>query len=58
MVWLETAPSGPWPSVRTHLRMLRCGPSNRTFVHLAAFLLAETPVLQDVPDLWFDELNA
>jgi hypothetical protein len=27
-----------------HLRMLRCGPTNRTFVHLAAFLLAETSV--------------
>jgi hypothetical protein len=24
--------------------MLRCGPSNRTFVHFAAFLLAETSV--------------
>jgi hypothetical protein len=24
--------------------MLRCGPSNRTFVHFAAFLLAEASV--------------
>jgi hypothetical protein len=34
----------PIAVVRGHLRMLRCGPSNRTFVHLAAFLLAETSV--------------
>jgi hypothetical protein len=43
-------PGGGWGRyrpiavVRVHLRMLRCGPSNRTFVHFAAFLLAETSV--------------
>ncbi|MFT4708135.1 MAG: hypothetical protein ACI9PU_001984, partial [Ascidiaceihabitans sp.] len=31
-------------AVHVHLRMLRCGPSNRTFVHFATFLLAETSV--------------
>jgi hypothetical protein len=34
----------PIAAVHVHLRMLRCGPSNRTFVHFAAFLLAETSV--------------
>jgi hypothetical protein len=34
----------PIAAVHVHLRMLRCGPSNRTFVHYAAFLLAETSV--------------
>jgi hypothetical protein len=34
----------PIAAVHVHLRMLRCGPSNRTFVHFATFLLAETSV--------------
>ena len=36
--------SRPIAVVRVNIRMLRCGPSNRTFVHFAAFLLAETLV--------------
>jgi hypothetical protein len=31
----------PFAAVHVHLMMLRCGPSNRTFVHYAAFLLAD-----------------
>jgi hypothetical protein len=36
--------SRPRAAVHVHLRMLRCGPSNRTFTHGAAFLLADTSV--------------
>jgi hypothetical protein len=31
----------PKAAVHVHLRMLRCGPSNRTFVHLAALCRLE-----------------
>jgi hypothetical protein len=34
----------PFADLGRSLAMLRCGPSNRTFVHFAAFLLAETSV--------------
>ncbi len=34
--------SRPIAAVHVHLRMLQCGPSLRTFVHLAAFWLANT----------------
>jgi hypothetical protein len=34
----------PFAAIGHHLKMLQRGPSNRTFVHFAAFLLAETSV--------------
>jgi hypothetical protein len=34
----------PIAAFQQPFRMLPCGPSNRTFVHFAAFLLAETSV--------------
>jgi hypothetical protein len=44
IIILEISFFRPIAAGHFHLRMLRCGPTNRTFVHLAAFLLAETSV--------------
>jgi hypothetical protein len=43
-VYFAKSRQRPIAAAHVHLRMLQCGPSLRAFVHLAAFLLAETSV--------------
>jgi hypothetical protein len=55
---LSNVAHGPLPPLAT---TSKCCSAARHCGHsciLQHFLLAETSVLQDVPDLWFDELNA